>query len=567
MSIKAMVERHINEGIPYGSKQRQAAFSRKNVLVGIEYEFYAYRQGTTKLLDTVDIKQHFKEHLSHIPFSKIVPEHDSQVELVTDPMTIDDSLRHLNLMFKEFQRPTDGVQLGSSDHAGLHISISYTDHSEKTFNALKFATIMNSDYIHRLFPERKHVRNVDTVIYEAIKKVASANPDKGFNELIDDLENTFQQLHVDSGNESKYYSFKLSDYAAYNGRIELRFFGGVGYENMSDTIKDQLARSIYLLDIAYGDAFHNEYIKSLYKRFQAVVDTKVSTSVFDRARSEFKTGRVTTQTRKEIANKFREYLKDPTKYTGGVGAAEVFYRVYPQSFERMYDEIVEKLIAPRLSSLNVLITSPLYDRIAVDVLEYLDDDKKKNVIRDYIDMAEILSTDPSGEIEKYLSNNKVIKHLDDIVVIPEFDPRTHIKFHDRGGSLTELSLDYGSTVNSPSLSLYLYKNGYLPEKFKDDMEKFLKDVTDYLMKIYQGLLNDDQRDVLKPDSHVINVFDVAGQKEEFKEVVASLVRREYQKINSKEGRDDVNNSSDVSVAIRDTERQVQELLELLNKLN
>lgn len=566
MRLHNIIKRNIEEGVSYKSSQRKSALNKKNVLVGLEYEFYA-DQGLT-LLRFTDVKNHFDSYLTHIPYKEIKPEHDSQVELITDTMSISDALKHISLMFQQFKTSTNGVQLGSSDLSGLHISISYKDHAKKNFNALKFAILMNSNYIHSIFPERKHVSALDTVVKNSIKSVLSTRPSN--DEIIPLIEKEFYKTHVDdeSNIDSKYFTIRLSHYAQYNGRVELRFFGGDGYENMENTIKDQMARAIYLLDIAYGNAFHEEYIKQLHKKIDSVRDELLSkdmgSSVFSKARYALKNNKVNTSIRKDVANEFKKYLQNPSTF-GDMSKIEIYKKIYPASFERNYESILERLIAPKPDKISVsFLGSPLEDRISVDVLKYLNTRDKKTVIRDYINNNELLGD--TELLEQYFSNKVVKKELENIITMEPFDPKKHIEIR-KAIDDTQFPTIIYSFDESTRFGYYIYrtlKNNNIEIKDSNLNKKilsFIEDASEYVIELFESINKNDET-LMKPEQIIIDFIEVTGRKEYFKELIASMVGREYHRMNSNKNINSINDGSS-SESIKQFTQKIENLLSLL----
>lgn len=574
MKIQKIVNRRLKEGVPFKGIQKRKALDKSKVRVGIEYEFYADKG--MSILNFTDVKKHIDANLPHITYSKIEPEHDSQVELVTDAMPVKDALRHMDAMFKEFTSPTNGVQFGSSDLSGLHLSISYTDYATKHLNGLKFALLMDAAYIHRLFPERKHVESMEKVVIQSINSVLEKEND--FTKMVPLIEDTFRKLHVDGGHESKYFTIKLSDHAKFNGRVELRFFGGDGYENMVSEIKDQLARSIYLLDIAYGNAYHQEYLTQLYKKVEKVKNDiekrEVGTSVFSKARHALKNNKVDTSIRKAVVQEFEKYFEDPSKM-GDLSNIEIYRKVYPQSFERNYERIVKELIAPKASNLNAFLGGPLEDRIAVDVLKYVDLSKKKSIITDYINNAQLLSfgDDDSDEsqIKDYLSKKEVQDALSEITEVQEFDPRKHIKivpaYNESDYSKISHDFDQGFTF-----AYYIngIMNKYNVDVRNDEISNMVDNVIDdasgYVMNLFRGILSDDSKELLAPESNIVNIMKAAGKNDEFKELISKIVGREYHELNSRENMNSLNREENPSIAANKMEQQVTNLLSILKAL-
>lgn len=259
------------EGVKVGAKEKAKAISRADVMMGIEYEFRGHLKGKssfdTRKMKVEDLQKILKDR--NITFDKVIPEHAHQLEVVTHKMPLADGMKHLSNMFDLLKTNDDTMQFTiDEDASGLHISISLKD-AQKTFNPLKFLLLVNTTYIADIFPEREHTTNNDTILdsLPTIMNIGTYDVTNDKNELyrfeadlINDISGN--NTRIDS-QTLKYAAVKLSDYANFDGRIELRFFGGENYLNFK-LIKDQVARALYFLDIAHGDKFDKEYKKLLY---------------------------------------------------------------------------------------------------------------------------------------------------------------------------------------------------------------------------------------------------------------------------------------------------------------
>lgn len=242
----------VQEGIKFGQKEINDILSRSGDFnVGIEYEFRLPPETTSKL------KQLLDEYNLYSSVSMIEAEHDNMTEVVTKKLTVTDAVSNIKQFFKMFS--DNDIEVPKM--AGMHISISTNKYDLSKINMAKFLVLMNGEHLHRLFPERKYVVDIT-------KKVILLNSGRisdkslgttfGFKRMESVIEETL---------DSKYQTIKVSDYSKVdmNGRIELRFFGGKDYHKQFSKIKQEMIRSLFLLEIAYTDLFDKEYKKQMYK--------------------------------------------------------------------------------------------------------------------------------------------------------------------------------------------------------------------------------------------------------------------------------------------------------------
>lgn len=239
------------------------------VRMGLEYEFYIGDR--TTVYDYKQAEEYFKKNHPHISFREIKYEHGDQVELVTDPLPTNEAMKHMKSVFKllEVEEMDDGVGLYASYASAFQISISYQNGGVGSFNPLKFAILMDSDSIHKIFPERDMVKNYNQYICNVIKKLRNEHDE---SDLFPIVEHYFLKRFTtanDVNTGDKYFTFKLSDYMKFDGRVELRFPGGEDYHLLFDEIKTHIAKAIMILKISYTneyDDLYHEAFKQLYKK-------------------------------------------------------------------------------------------------------------------------------------------------------------------------------------------------------------------------------------------------------------------------------------------------------------
>ena len=249
---QALYESSLVEGIKFGKKEMNDIISRSTDFnVGIEYEFrptYEQKDNLNDWLRQYGISRHIH---------KIIPEHDLMTEVITTKMSVSQAISLLDNMTqliidKEIEVP---------NMAGQHISISTNKYSQGTINMVKFLTLMNSQYLHKLFPEREFV---DNLYHKTLKQLDISKYNIKTKSGLDKFENDFNDIVGE-----KYQTIKVSDYTSVDmtGRIELRFFGGEDYHKQLELTKREMLRGLFLLEIAHTDLYQNEYLKELYKNF------------------------------------------------------------------------------------------------------------------------------------------------------------------------------------------------------------------------------------------------------------------------------------------------------------
>lgn len=242
----------LEEGAKFGEKEVNDILSRSGDFnIGIEYEFN---------IDDYDYED--VEHLLEKGFGiqhihRVAKEHDEMVEVITKKMSLKDAIENLKGMFKFLDSDMARVE----KFAGLHISISTNKYDLKDFNRSKFMVLLNSDYIHSIFPVRRHVLSAKDEIKKAVKGFKKYSSNKEFTS---DVVETLESL-IENALDTKYITATMKDYNMFEGRIELRFFGGENYHTMYDNIKQQMLRSLFIMELAYTDLYQKEYYKELYK--------------------------------------------------------------------------------------------------------------------------------------------------------------------------------------------------------------------------------------------------------------------------------------------------------------
>lgn len=224
--------------------------------------------GTSRMQDLAD------DVLSHS--IKVETDNNYQFEFITDIMTVGECLDSLQEVFEFINE--HGY---TTKHSGLHISISSDKWSNTPFNFLKFFTLMQFTHVLDIFPERKFVNNLYNkfvssentihIVKDAIKNT------NNLSQCVSNIHNTLSDIKLwkDGFLSTKYQSVKFGDYEISHGRIELRFFGGDNYEDRYDEVEQLLLKSLYMMELSYGDLYDKEY-KKLFVRILDDIATHIS---------------------------------------------------------------------------------------------------------------------------------------------------------------------------------------------------------------------------------------------------------------------------------------------------
>lgn len=216
---------------------------------------------------------------------KIHDEHDRQVEVVSNTVNIELGLQLIDEMLEAIRD-----NWYTSNRSGMHISISTNNDKDKV-DLLKYIVLTDIDYIvggkdpdSAMFPPRDHVLHLGKIVRDEVRKFIYHNIlSEWIFEEDDALKRTIEGttkhiMHSAIINKTKYQSIKFADYNIRHGRIELRYFGGEGYENKYDEIERLVYRALYILDLSKSDTYKQEYKKSLYKLIFEVADSELNYS-------------------------------------------------------------------------------------------------------------------------------------------------------------------------------------------------------------------------------------------------------------------------------------------------
>lgn len=227
-------------------------------------------------LDTYRMRDLVDYSLSH--GVNVETDNNYQFEFITGIMTVGeclDSLQEVFAFIEEYGYTTK--------HSGLHISISSDKWSNTPFNFLKFFTLMQFTHVLDIFPERRYVNNLYNQFVRSentlnIVKNAIKNTNN-LSQCVSNIHNTLLDINLwkDGFLSKKFQSVKFGDYDMLHGRIELRFFGGDSYEDRYDEVEQLLLKSLYMMELSYGDLYDKEY-KKLFVRILDDIATNIDSN-------------------------------------------------------------------------------------------------------------------------------------------------------------------------------------------------------------------------------------------------------------------------------------------------
>jgi len=242
--------------------------------IGIEYEFFV---DDDRILDFID--QHkinydpgpttFARHdLPHIVFDLIKKSRsawgidpadigdveldtsvDHGVEVITRPLSFQRSIE----VYKKMCRVIG--EIGStSENTGMHVNISIKNQDMTKINHTKLLMLLDPDLQKDIFPIRSYVEDVFSELLlnssKIIDKMASGRDYiKTFENYID-TDKKYQQINFNHLHEQ-------NDLA----RLELRYFGGEGYETRTNTV----INGLYAAARAVGAAYDPDYLENKYR--------------------------------------------------------------------------------------------------------------------------------------------------------------------------------------------------------------------------------------------------------------------------------------------------------------
>ena len=251
-------QRILVEGVKFGEKEVNDILSRsEDFNVGIEYEI------RPNMYQRVELEKELEKRGLMNAIDKILPEHDEMTEVITKKLSLKEGINHIKQMFKYLTEKDIEVP----EMAGMHISVSTNKYNLDDFNAVKFYLLLDSEYIHKIFPARTHVVNVAHKLKNSIEMIVRTMPEYDEDSFKTNITTTkIQDLEKRIHNElqEKYQTVNIKEYNLRDGRIELRFFGGEDYHTLFDDIKQQLLRALFIMELGYTDLYKKEYYKEIY---------------------------------------------------------------------------------------------------------------------------------------------------------------------------------------------------------------------------------------------------------------------------------------------------------------
>ena len=250
---------------------------------------------------------------------KVEHEHDSQAEVITNTISVENGLEVITTMFDTMKE--NGWT--TSNKSGMHVSIS-TNSNKANVNLLKYIILTNIDYLAGkgdtiksggMYPPRKYVHHLGDIIRNKIGDIRDTlidlkqfTKENALEDAISQISNSL--LKSKTFNSEKYQTIKLGDYDIRNGRIELRFFGGENYEDDFEKVERLIYRALYILHVSKSDMYEKEFKKSLYQIIFNILDNKLNYTTLVVAYRKFKeridSGKIKNQDQLEQATKSLE---------------------------------------------------------------------------------------------------------------------------------------------------------------------------------------------------------------------------------------------------------------------
>lgn len=275
-------------------------------------EHEAYRLA----MDGGDLQSNFDE-LSNTDNVYFKTEYDGQIEIITtEPVSGDEILDHYSQMREIIQELLDkGFYSGSN--SGLHMSISYKNGSTG-MNFNKFTIL--SDMYKITDEDSNSIRNHVGDVFEFLKDseldiLASIvesvkNNENPIGRIVNGVEQNLKKVRTSA--IPKYHTINFDDYNKAGGRVELRFFGGDGYENRLDDYYDKLMKFMYILKISSEDSHDTNYYKALVKITNHVFKRMFGMTIDEATRNVKRNAELLN--RLGIKNDFNEIVKHYEKF-------------------------------------------------------------------------------------------------------------------------------------------------------------------------------------------------------------------------------------------------------------
>ena len=231
-----------------------------------------------------DIKKRYKTKY------RIVDEHDEQIEIITRGKIIgEDIITAYEESFDMIEYITKNYPFETSSKSGLHLSISKIDATNKKPNVTKFIILSN---ILNLIPTKsRYVRHlvddINNIMYDTFPALLEMLKlpiiDGSYSKLFTDIVESWVDVSL---TQDKLQSVNFRDVNVSKGRIEMRFFGGEGYESDKELAWNQTLRSMYSLMLAYDDdLMRKEYLQTLSRFVENIFKKKLGTTFYEYARN------------------------------------------------------------------------------------------------------------------------------------------------------------------------------------------------------------------------------------------------------------------------------------------
>lgn len=207
-------------------------------------------------------------------------EYDDQLEIILDdPVHGDEIVTAFKTMYEIIEK-LEGYGFETRDNSGLHMSISYKG-GTNDFNKYKFIVL---SHVYDLVQGnnnmvRRFVNDVYTLVEENLPEFVDDLASNAMEDdptamgllVIDYVEDHLNLTKHMPSIDAKYHGINFNGYDIYDGRVELRFFGGEGYENKYDEYLDIILRMMYILKVSSDNSHNNEYMKTVVRTVNKIL--------------------------------------------------------------------------------------------------------------------------------------------------------------------------------------------------------------------------------------------------------------------------------------------------------
>lgn len=278
----------------------------------------------------------------------VKPEADGQVEIITEtPVSGSDIIKHYDDMKKIIDALKDGdVPYYTNASSGLHMSISYKNGS-KPINKNKF--VLLSDLYHLSNTDESAIRNYVGDVFKILKDDID-----DFTEVLYDTTNESMSTEIMDFVEGKIghhydHKYEMVNFSDYNndGRVELRFFGGEGYEEKLDEYWDTLTKLMYILKISIENEHDTNYSKALFKVINSTFKKKTGMDIVD--------ARYNMHTNKKLLDRATKTIEEISD--SDIQSIERYVSSYPEYLDGRKGEIVSEF------NTNIAKGSDVYYRL------------------------------------------------------------------------------------------------------------------------------------------------------------------------------------------------------------